>query len=58
MTRDVYSDTWGAGYFYEKQEAFDAYDARLSAILNYKGATSGQIWKNWNSAILSFNLQV
>ncbi|KAH8704632.1 hypothetical protein GQ44DRAFT_777910 [Phaeosphaeriaceae sp. PMI808] len=56
--KDVYWATYGGGYFYEKQEAFNAYDARLSAILNYKGATSGQVWKNSSSAILSINLQV
>lgn len=56
--RDVYYDAYGYGFFYEKQEAFDAYDARLSAILNYKGATSGKVWKEWSDAILSFNLQV
>lgn len=56
--RDVYYDAYGYGFFYEKQEAFDAYDSRLSAILNYKGATSGKVWKEWSDAILSFNLQV
>lgn len=57
-TRDIYYTTWGPGYFYEKQEAFDAYDARLSYILNYKGATSGQVWKEWSDAIVGFNVQV
>ena len=58
LARDVYSDKWGSGNFYEQQDAFDAYDARLSAILNYKGTTSGKVWKNWGDAILSFNIQV
>ena len=57
-SRDCYYDKWGPGYFYEQQDAFDAYDARLSAILNHKGATSGKVWKEWDEAILSFNLQV
>ncbi|KAF4446656.1 hypothetical protein F53441_9697 [Fusarium austroafricanum] len=55
--RDAYWAKWGAGDFYQKQDAFDAYDARLSYILNYKGATSGKVWKNWPQAIFSFNLQ-
>lgn len=55
--KDAYYNKYGGGYFYEQQAAFDDYDARLSAILNYKGKYSGQVWKNWNSAILSFNLQ-
>lgn len=56
--RDCYWQKWGAGYFYEQDDAFKAYDARLSYILNYKGATSGKVWKNWPEAIFSFNLQV
>lgn len=56
--RDVYYARWGAGYFYEQQDAFDAYDKRLNYILNYKGLYSGQVWKNWPHAIVSFNLQV
>lgn len=42
----------------KKKEAFDAYDARLSYILNYQGATSGKVWKEWTDAIFGFNLQV
>ncbi|KAJ0153432.1 Uncharacterized protein HZ326_4155 [Fusarium oxysporum f. sp. albedinis] len=55
--KDAYWARWGSGYFYEKQDAFDAYDARLSYILNYKGTYSGKVWKNWPNAIFSFNLQ-
>ncbi|EXL98185.1 hypothetical protein NOF04DRAFT_6595 [Fusarium oxysporum II5] len=55
--KDAYWARWGSGYFYEKQDAFDAYDARLSYILNYKGTYSGKVWKNWPTAIFSFNLQ-
>ncbi|KAH7150925.1 glycoside hydrolase superfamily [Fusarium sp. MPI-SDFR-AT-0072] len=55
--KDAYWARWGSGYFYEKQDAFDAYDARLSYILNYKGTYSGKVWKNWPHAIFSFNLQ-
>lgn len=57
-SRDAYWARWGAGYFYQKQEAFDAYDARLSYILDYKGVYSGKVWKNWPQAIFSFNIQV
>lgn len=57
LSRDIYYDTWGAGYFYESPDAFEAYDARLTHILNYKGATSGRVWKEWSDAIMSFNLQ-
>ncbi|KAF4953788.1 hypothetical protein FGADI_5781 [Fusarium gaditjirri] len=55
--KDAYWARWGSGYFYEEQDAFDAYDARLSYILNYKGTYSGKVWKNWPHAIFSFNLQ-
>ncbi|KAJ6195927.1 glycoside hydrolase superfamily [Bipolaris maydis] len=55
--KDAYWARWGAGYFYQKQEAFDAYDARLSYILDYKGVYSGKVWKNWPQAIFSFNIQ-
>ncbi|KAL1872685.1 hypothetical protein Daus18300_004231 [Diaporthe australafricana] len=55
--KDIYYDTWGAQSFYESQEAFEAYDARLTHILNYKGATSGRVWKDWREAIMGFNLQ-
>ncbi|EWZ30500.1 hypothetical protein FOXYS1_5784 [Fusarium oxysporum] len=55
--KDAYWARWGSGYFYGKQDAFDAYDARLSYILNYKGTYSGKVWKNWPNAIFSFNLQ-
>lgn len=58
LLRDAYYDRWGPGSFYTQQEAFKAYDARLSYILNYKGKYSGQVWKNWPQAIFSFNLQV
>lgn len=54
---DIYGTTYGAGYFYEKQEAYDAYDNRLRAILNYKGKYSGKVWKDWSSAIMAFDLQ-
>lgn len=55
--KDCYFDRWGPGHFYEQQDAFDAYDARLSHILNYKGKYSGQVWKDWPQAIVAFNLQ-
>lgn len=58
LHRDAYYNKWGPGYFYELQEAFDAYDARLSHILNHKGVTSGRVWKEWTEAIMGFNLQV
>ncbi|KAK7913811.1 hypothetical protein PG985_011514 [Apiospora marii] len=54
---DVYFDKWGSAGFYQDQAAFDAYDARLSYILNYKGASSGKVWKEWSDAIMGFDLQ-
>ncbi|KAI0467775.1 glycoside hydrolase [Xylaria cf. heliscus] len=54
---DPYWNRYGSGYFYEQQAAFDDYDARLSHVLNYKGKTSGQVWKNWSKAIMAFDLQ-
>lgn len=54
----MYYARWGAGYFYEQQDAFTAYDNRLTYILNYKGKYSGKVWKSWPQAIVSFNLQV
>ncbi|KAI6081001.1 glycoside hydrolase [Hypoxylon rubiginosum] len=54
---DPYWTAYGSGYFYEKQEAFDDYDARLGHVLNYKGKSSGQVWKNWHAAIMAFDLQ-
>lgn len=54
---DPYWNQFGSGYFYEQQAAFDAYDARLSHVLNYKGKSSGQVWKDWNQAIMAFDLQ-
>ncbi|RYP69607.1 hypothetical protein DL770_008213 [Monosporascus sp. CRB-9-2] len=55
--RDVYYEKWGYDYSYELEEAFDAYVARLSAMLNYSGKYSNKAWKGWNDGILSFNLQ-
>ncbi|KAI1169938.1 glycoside hydrolase [Nemania sp. FL0916] len=54
---DPYWNAYGSGYFYEQQAAFDAYDARISHVLNYKGKSSGQVWKNWSAAIMAFDLQ-
>ncbi|RKU49363.1 hypothetical protein DL546_001301 [Coniochaeta pulveracea] len=54
---DPYCSTWGPGYFYEVQDAFNAYDNRLSFILNYQGKYSGKVWKNWKAAIMGFDLQ-
>ncbi|KAK8091849.1 hypothetical protein PG997_002210 [Apiospora hydei] len=55
--KDVYFDKWGSAGFYQDQAAFEAYDARLSYILNYKGASSGKVWKEWSDAIMGFDLQ-
>ncbi|KAK8031842.1 glycoside hydrolase family 5 protein [Apiospora arundinis] len=55
--KDVYFDKWGKAGFYQDQAAFNAYDARLSYILNYKGASSGKVWKTWSKAIMGFDLQ-
>ncbi|KAI0410875.1 glycoside hydrolase [Xylaria grammica] len=54
---DPYWNRYGSGYFYEQQAAFDDYDARLSHVLNYKGKTSGKVWKTWSAAIMAFDLQ-
>ncbi|KAI0176987.1 glycoside hydrolase superfamily [Pestalotiopsis sp. NC0098] len=54
---DIYYDQFGSAGFYEDEEAFTAYDARLSYILNYCGASSGKIWKEWSEAIMGFDLQ-
>ncbi|KAK8022439.1 hypothetical protein PG993_013206 [Apiospora rasikravindrae] len=54
---DVYFDKWGSAGFYQDQAAFEAYDARLSYILNYNGASSGKVWKEWSEAIMGFDLQ-
>lgn len=36
---------YDANSFYELQGVLDAYDARLSHILNYEGAKFGRVWK-------------
>ena len=54
----MYSAKWSKTTFYSSKDASDAYDKRIEYILNYKGATSGKVWKEWGEAILSFNLQV
>ncbi|KAI0975228.1 glycoside hydrolase [Xylaria arbuscula] len=56
-SKDPYWVKYGSGYFYEQQAAFDDYDARLSHVLNYKGKTSGKVWKEWSDAIMAFDLQ-
>lgn len=55
---DAYCERWGAGYFYELPEAAAQFDQRLDFILNYKGATSGKVWKDWSEAIAGFDIQV
>ncbi|GAP88806.1 putative glycoside hydrolase family 5 protein [Rosellinia necatrix] len=54
---DPYWNRYGSGYFYEQQAAFNEYDARLTHVLNYKGKSSGRIWKDWSQAIMAFDLQ-
>ncbi|KAF3012198.1 hypothetical protein E8E14_008350 [Neopestalotiopsis sp. 37M] len=54
---DIYYDQFGSAGFYQDREAFDAYDARLTYILDYQGATSGKVWKEWSDAIMGFDLQ-
>ena len=54
---DIYGKTYGAGYFYEQAAPIAAYDNRLKAILNYKGKYSGQVWKDWTSVIMAFDLE-
>ncbi|KAI0181199.1 glycoside hydrolase family 5 protein [Hypoxylon sp. FL1284] len=55
--KDVYSDKWGKTKFYQSQDAFDAYDKRMDHILQYKGAHSGKVWKDWSDAIMAFDIQ-
>ncbi|OTB07272.1 glycoside hydrolase family 5 protein [Hypoxylon sp. CI-4A] len=55
--KDVYSDNWTKTTFYTAPDAATAYDKRISHILNYTGATSGQPWKTWSDAILAFDIQ-
>ncbi|KAI0006472.1 glycoside hydrolase family 5 protein [Xylariaceae sp. FL0662B] len=55
--RDVYSDRWTNTSFYSSQDAMDAYDKRIDHILQYTGAYSGKVWKDWSDAILAFDLQ-
>ncbi|KAI1384822.1 glycoside hydrolase family 5 protein [Hypoxylon trugodes] len=55
--KDVYYDKFGKDNFYSSQDAFDAFDKRIDHILNYKGATSGKVWKEWSDAILAFDIQ-
>ncbi|KAI1097294.1 glycoside hydrolase family 5 protein [Jackrogersella minutella] len=55
--KDVYSDKWGKDNFYTSQDAFDAYDKRIDHVLNYKGASSGKLWKDWSDAIMAFDIQ-
>ena len=54
---DIYGKTYGPGYFYEQEKAAAAFDKRISAILNYKGAHSGRVWKDWTDVIMAFDLQ-
>ncbi|KAI0165891.1 glycoside hydrolase family 5 protein [Xylariaceae sp. FL1272] len=54
---DIYESTWPNGAFYTDSDARTAYKNRIDAIVNYQGATSGQVWKNWTDAILAFDLQ-
>lgn len=57
ISNDIYGQTWGPGYFYEKQEAIDAFEARLRAIFTYKGKYSGKVWKDWTSTIMAFDIE-
>lgn len=54
---DIYGQTWGAGYFYEKQDAIAAFEARLKAIITYKGKYSGKVWRDWSSTIMAFDIE-
>jgi mannan endo-1,4-beta-mannosidase len=58
MVSDAYCKKWGAAYFYEAADAAEQFDRRLDYILNYRGATSGKVWKNWHTAIAAFDVQV
>lgn len=54
---DIYGKTYDPGYFYEQEKAATAFDRRISAILNYRGAHSGRVWKDWTDVIMAFDLQ-
>ncbi|KAJ2985581.1 hypothetical protein NUW58_g5454 [Xylaria curta] len=54
---DPYWNQYGSRSFYEQQAAFYDYDARLSHVLNYKGKSSGKVWKDWSEVIMAFDLQ-
>ncbi|KAJ6784330.1 hypothetical protein PWT90_07250 [Aphanocladium album] len=54
---DAYGSKFGSGYFYEHQDAFDTFDNRLRAIVNYKGKYSNKVWKDWHEVIMAFDLQ-
>jgi mannan endo-1,4-beta-mannosidase len=53
---DIYCQTYGTS-FYSNSNAQSQYDARISAILNYKSPSSGKTWGTWSDAILAFDLE-
>lgn len=52
----MYGTLWPGLNFYTNPDALAAYDNRLRYILDYRGATSTQVWKTWD-AIAAFDLQ-
>uniref|UniRef100_A0A6B2L8V3 mannan endo-1,4-beta-mannosidase n=1 Tax=Arcella intermedia TaxID=1963864 RepID=A0A6B2L8V3_9EUKA len=54
---DVYGQRWGTGYFYEQQDAMDAFDNRLRHVLNHVHTSLGKPWKELKDYIFAFEAQ-
>ena len=45
------------GYFYEQQDAMDAFDARIAHVMNHKHKTLGKAWKELPEYIFAFEVR-
>jgi mannan endo-1,4-beta-mannosidase len=54
---DVYDQWWGTGYFYEQQDAQDAFDNRLRHVLTHTHKTLGKQWKDLSQYIFAFEAE-
>eukprot|EP01121_Diplochlamys_sp_Union-15-3_P018219 TRINITY_DN65_c0_g1_i1.p1 TRINITY_DN65_c0_g1~~TRINITY_DN65_c0_g1_i1.p1 ORF type:complete len:363 (-),score=44.05 TRINITY_DN65_c0_g1_i1:119-1207(-) len=54
---DVYGKRWGTGYFYEQQDAIDAFDNRLRHILTHTHKTLNKQWKDLSEYIFAFEAE-
>jgi len=54
---DTYGQEWGTGYFYEQQDAIDAFDNRLRHVLTHTHSTLGQPWSELSDYIFAFEAQ-